>query len=698
MNKEFSIIRIISDLLKTNLEGLDIWNEIEGDIAVLCSDLPYVIHDSKRNDFIKMLKNIKTFLSEKDINPSDLKFMDKVIEKYARPSDKNIQILAEKLNVGESYEKEREYGKEIIEFLSGKINNPGIYYGNFSIDYDILKKIMQMNYEKTGNLNFLVGKNMKMVGKITHSLYDHPLKVRLCQGASKKIKDTFIQKVFFMDERKNENQWSIDSELSEEFWIYEMIFNKKKYLVFSKDEMELEEYNISGMIVECDDLAKMGLNMKIRTISPILFVSEKKSRIVKYANHKELFNEIEPLKLNEDKFFNFLFSRSDGYSYRHPKYFEWLIGAYLFSAKRNKEDYPLHLLILAKHGTGKTFLIEALHNKMCEQQEIIEGSGSTLKSIVPSFKDIRPEAGNLARANRICIIDEFLRILMRVRPEERENHLTMMNPLLEHKRREFGSGNGRITLKPTAKLLAVTNPVYGTKDMVDLCSKIDSSFISRMLIFFQSKEHIKWVEDEKGKCVTESKIPSDIWLSIYDYMQTFTSLYDQDRVKGIHNLFVKFLEEGVADVYSRRYKQHHIFLLMDGIIKLRCILSNDSSFSAIEEDYDTLLAVWKSMVFGWKESNDLANITDFNEKIKYLTREQKYILEELENKGRIRDDEVSLLDCPEPLSTILSLQEIGLAKREGHYFLIKKYGEIIFSKKDNKKRGSCVNSNLLLPK
>ena len=46
-----------------------------------------------------------------------------------------------------------------------------------------------------------------------------------------------------------------------------------------------------------------------------------------------------------------------------------------------------------------------------KNNEITDGSCSTIKSLIPSFKStINIQPGDLIKSNRICCVDEFLRI------------------------------------------------------------------------------------------------------------------------------------------------------------------------------------------------------------------------------------------------------------------------------------------------
>ena len=265
----------------------------------------------------------------------------------------------------------------------------------------------------------------------------------------------------------------------------------------------------------------------------------------------------------------------------------------------------MHLIIIGKQGGGKSKIMESMAEKVDETIPIVEGSGSTMKSLIPSFKGDLTKPGALIESNRIVFIDEFFRILMRVDKDDRENTLTHLNPLLEHKKRRFASGNNFLDAQMTSKMLAVTNPVFGTSTMESLVKKMDNSFLSRILIWYQDEEHFNQVINTREsdlECVTK-EMDNETWKAIFDFCSSFKSTIDISRCNDLHkeglgNLGI--LSEEVRDIYKTRYK-HHLACLLDGIVKLRCILEGDSTFIANEQDYTHTKEIWFKMMDNWKK-------------------------------------------------------------------------------------------------
>ena len=118
-------------------------------------------------------------------------------------------------------------------------------------------------------------------------------------------------------------------------------------------------------------------------------------------------------------------------------------------------------------GTGKTTVCESLAVKFDESEYIFEAGNSTLKGLIPSFKEKPANIGYIARCSRYAIIDELFKMI-----ENRSNQhqgtyaevfktqLSQLNMLLEHKSRTVGSGNDNTTqVRATAKCLMVGNPL-----------------------------------------------------------------------------------------------------------------------------------------------------------------------------------------------------------------------------------------------
>jgi hypothetical protein len=266
--------------------------------------------------------------------------------------------------------------------------------------------------------------------------------------------------------------------------------------------------------------------------------------------------------------------------------------------------------MIGKQGGGKSKAMESISEKIDETIPIVEGSGSTMKSLIPSFKGDLPKPGALIESNRMVFIDEFFRILMREDKDDRENTLTHLNPLLEHKRRRFGSGNNCLDTQMTSKLFAVTNPVFGTSTMEHLVNKMDNSFLSRLLIWYQDEDHYNSIINKKENELEyiPIEVTGELWRAIFDYCNSFKVNMDLNECSKIHKeglSYLNSLPEAVKEIYKTRYK-HHLNCVLDGIVKLRCILNKDIRFEATAADYEATREIWLNMLKNWK--NGLENV------------------------------------------------------------------------------------------
>jgi ribosomal protein L21 len=442
-----------------------------------------------------------------------------------------------------------------------------------------------------------------MEGRVINEIHPYKKESEIMKCAESK--HTGMPHVFFFDEHMDERKYRITKTLSKSFWYYQFEAGNRQYIVLSEDRLDLENCKIEGTIINLKDDTLIGENKKFSINLPIFIANKVTKNKIEIKSKKELIEITKKSKLSHKNYFNWLFYHSeDKKVYNHPDYFQYLISAWLLSSKRG---FPLHLMVIAEPGTGKSTVQECIWQKFDEDVEIVEGSCSTMKSLIPSFKGTLPEPGALLRANRICVVDELFRILMRTKRDLREIELSSTNPILEHKKnRRVSSGNGEIKFNPSARVIGVTNPVWGSSNMQQLTDHFDNSFLSRWLIWYQDHKHVKMIQDGESVQESQYKLDRDVWLSMVDYLHSFEAKFDKNKVKELfeqcEKLLGNYTEEnelnGIKNVYSARYR-HHIECLMDGIVKTRCICEQDDSFSAKKIDYENLKKIWVRMMIEW---------------------------------------------------------------------------------------------------
>jgi len=499
----------------------------------------------------------------------------------------------------------------------------GMQFVSNKYTYTDMKLYMKQLLLEKKIMAFLINKNKKVIGKITNKLEEGIMEIPLIQRYEKVIRERkgndSIESGALIFGEKKDNQMRILDSLSHKFHMYRFISKEgdgiQNYTILSDKKLEIGEYELSGMYMELEDYSDISKYAKFMKKTHIIFVNECKPLRVEYKDHEDFINRIGHLihsegEDSEDLFFKNLLTTKvhnceDKYYYfQHPRYFERLIASFFLSSEKGTTPYPVHLLIIGKQGGGKTIAIEALNGKVDEATPVVEGSGSTMKSLIPSFRGDTTKPGALIESSRIVFVDEFFRILMRVDKDDREATLTHLNPLLEHRKRRFGSGNNFLDAQMTSRMLAVTNPVFGTSSMESLVNKLDNSFLSRILIWYQDQEHYDNIINKKETDIEEVpiQINEEIWKSIFDYCTRFQCEYDQERYAEIHDAGLAQmggLSEEIKEIYKQRYK-HHLACLLDGIIKLRCICEKDASFKATDIDYMETKTIWLKMIQNWK--------------------------------------------------------------------------------------------------
>jgi len=512
---------------------------------------------------------------------------------------------------------------EVMQDLTVDLTENGIRYVNNYQNQEELQALSKHVFDKTGKLIFFVGNSGTFKGKILNEIAPYKQSLRVLYHGVRYSQLETLEKIYFFDKKEDARKWKVANAIETEFWFYQFEAEYRQYILLSEERLDLENCVVQGNLIPLEDNFQIGATKQISVNLPIIILNKKHSTKPSFKTHDELIKFTTDIGLNHKTYFNLLFSNK-GKTYNQPDYFQYLMSAFILSSK---QEYPLHMFILARQGTGKSTIEECIHERYGETVAIIEGSGSTLKAVIPSFKGNLPDPGAILRSARICVIDEFLRILMRVEKDDRESALASLNPILEHRNREVRSGNGNLMMNPTARIFAVSNPVWGTSNMMALCERVDNSFLSRTLIWYQDKKHVKFVESSIGIEPNIFKMDSEKWVGLLDYLHSFDCQYDENNVEDIFKQGLLLLGEDtydnihtkIRDVYTARYR-HHIKCLLDGIVKTRCICEKDSSFCASDRDYSNLRVIWMRMLDSW----DL----NLNELDKSLTNMKMYEIEE----------------------------------------------------------------------
>ena len=617
------------EMLKNRFGGLALWSRIETEIALNCADLPEPNTKEKREEFIKKIKSLKSFLLEHDIQNEDLKFIDEEIELHEQT--KMISLYEEK---DDSLEPDVISGySRLGKGTEGIVGIPQEY------NYTQLSKLTNGVYRETGLVKFYISREKTFYGKIVAEIYEHSQEIPIATVVeSKKMNretgEPQYKGIKIFGEKYGMNEVRVIKEITIPFFVYRFITeNNNELILMTSRRCEIGDYVITGVQTQCSDYKMLTDSARLPTKLPFFFAQRIRNRIIKFRNHKEFKAKLDFLGINKENFYDYPFSVSKNrktWRLLYPNWYKWLIWSWLtHEGKGIINNYPLHLMIIGPKMSGKSLMLNSLHAKSNETRNIFSGSSSTLKHLVPSFKYNPARLGYLAESNRFAFCDEFLRCLTSTRTtkegSQREESVAIMNDLLEHQKREAGSGVSRVNVNMTSRIIAVTNPVRDIKNVENLINSFDESFLSRWLIYYQGDDHVQMVRKSRDSNLEsfDFKITNNDWISIVDYLQSFSAEYDLKEVEDIHGSIPNVLSENLNKHYDARH-MHHIECIMDGIVKSRCLLEGDMSFKANNEDYKNLKDVWTNIIKSWLNISQIKNV-EVGERIFYLPENCQHI-------------------------------------------------------------------------
>ncbi len=651
--KSLSVRALIMELLKNEFSGLDFWKHKEAKCAIICSGLIEPTNESNRHKFVAQLKELKTNLLN-DVGQDSLRFLDSEIERY------------EYIRTISLYEEaDDNLDHRLIETYSSLgASHEGVVAIHHNLNYKQLSKLTNGVFKRTSMVKFYISNERSVFGKIVSEMFESHQQITVATLAvqSNSRGEILNKHIFLFGERITKNKWNIVKSISVNFFVYRFISEDgTEMMLISPERCTVGDYTVTGVLTTCTDNKILTNTSKLPTKLPYIFAQSVKSKIIKYKSHDELMSRAMVLGVHKPDFFDYPFSvktRKRTYKLKQPTWFKWFIWSWLTHQEKGLMDtWPFHIFMVGPQHSGKSLLLESLHAQSKETRKLFSGSGSTLKSLIPSFKNHPAQLGYLAESGRFAYCDEFLRCLIRTQNSKGTDlvadNVALLNDLLEHKPREVGSGVSKANVNMTARVISVTNPIRHIKNVTSLRTSLDASFLSRWLVYYQTKDHVKMIRDSEEDKLEELSfdITSNDWVGIIDYLQSFSAEYDMSRVLEIHASVPKLLSEELNDHYNSRHK-HHIECMIDGIVKTRCLLSNDTSFKATEQDYQTLELVWRSLIRSWIDITSIKNM-ELKDRIFYLPENSQWLYWQIVNEKR-------------PVST-LEVKEIalkGLSKYE----------------------------------
>jgi len=427
--------------------------------------------------------------------------------------------------------------------------------------------------------------------------------------------------------------------------------NDERYFIFSENKLPNQTCTIQGMCVEMDDVTEMNNTMKIPILSKVFFAKDAVPD-VKIISNEELVKFTKERNITEFEWLTYLATHRFGTINSFPLEVEMLKSSWLLSGK--VDGWPLHLFVIGPPGTRKTMgWAETLSDKFSEDGDgfIMDSGNSTLKGLIPSYKGNIAEPGFLAKAERVAIVDEIMKLVEREMQKHESsssgNVLGEINPILEHKNRKVYSGNtSECNMTATAKNLFIGNPLSNRSTIAGHVGIIDPSTMSRGLWWVQDYEEQKFVLGENGiirpnEFVQSVDSPLDIdksetdnwmvminnrknktlnnslgdisllsmsrgkilarneFLTIYDSCNCFVSKIEDKEIYRIIKGLLSICDGQMKEILEAR-AYHHVKLVIDGICKHRCLFRDyNHDFISKQEDYDLAERILVRMVKSW---------------------------------------------------------------------------------------------------
>lgn len=622
----------IFEMIKTKFAGLYFWKTIEAQVAIYCSDLIDPLTPDKTKQLIKQLQQIKDFFLGHDVSLNELDFLKDEIERYEQT--KTISLYEEE---------DDEVSEEDIEYYARHGGSTeGVVGIHLPFNYTQLEKLTNGVFKKTGLIKFYISREKIISGKIIAEVWEDSKKIPIATLVeSRKTNEDGCpvhRDVSLFGKNINGKVYIKVKEINLPFYFYRFLTEENQEIVLlSHEKCDIGDCIVTGVMTQYDDYKNLTDTTKILTKLPFFFAQKVMNRIIKFKSHEELRNRLRDLKINRENFAEYPFTiekNNISYELLQPEWYKLLIWSWLtHQPKGILNNYPMHLCIMGIKGSGKSSLLNGLHQKSRENRDVFSGSSSTLKDLVPSFKYNPAKLGYLAESNRFSFCDEFFRCLFNTRTtkegSQREESVAMMNDLLEHQKRRAGSGVSSVNLNMTSRVIATTNPIRGMENISDLVNSFDESFLSRWMFYNQTEDHVNMTYNSNDSDLKKYnfKISTNDWVSILDYLHSFSAEYNMDKIKEIYEAIRAELNETLSNHYVARHK-HHIECLIDGIVKSRCILDGDMSFNANEEDYKSLKIVWFKLISSWIDFEKIKYM-NINDRIFYMPEKCQYIYWEI---------------------------------------------------------------------
>jgi len=428
---------------------------------------------------------------------------------------------------------------------------------------------------------------------------------------------------------------------TESFYQYKFVSDDdEEFIVLSDKDIDPQRCTIHGTRISLGDFKTLGENRKLPVDQELIFMHSMEPAIQPMTDQ-----ELNAYKQEHSIDHDFLARKVFG-DFTHPEWYEKMILSVLFV--KNDNGYPSHLMQKAAPGTAKSTVLESITCAVGESSKPFSGTSSTIKGLVPSFSESPPDEGYLMRANRVAAVDEKFNLLSNTVQSGNSRMKDAFRPmldLLEHSSREFSSGNGSISGKTEATMIAMGNPSYGISSILDAIEsdKIDEAYLSRFLLYEMLDSHIDYINEHKSEFSAgsdEQYMPEqdDSFVSLLDTMRMrHVTGIDYERVSEIHNELLEIVPSVFIDTYKARY-EHHLLNLVAGMAKIRFLTGDADELVAEEEDYRWAREIMETLIGSWGEVQ-LAELSH-RSRINSLRHDERLVWQEITDNPGVRDKDL----------------------------------------------------------
>jgi len=609
----------------------------------------YFDKDGSLGLFVNVHDNVKIIKElEKEEKWFEIKkFFDAVKKKTGKPLPNYVEEFFSNVNKTDKFQilqrattETNEINEGLIAVLTKKIENYPedklVIKVDFPLNIEQVKEVISRIYKDTGKIVFPIPKTKEIIGRIVAKNTQHYEQVELVR-VYEYIKDDEEVVEFKLFGEKVKHKRPAVNRLYDEYYEYTFVTDdNQRFIMYSKDNLPIGKYKIYGLPFVIEDLKKLGEDAKKNVLLNVLFVNSIEPYI--HDLSPEEIAELREKWDTHDKLAEVLLGK-----HRHPKWFEKLLFTILFV---NEEyEYPNHLLMIGDIGTGKSRLVHSIGKVF--GQEVLS-TKATYKGLLPSYKERIPQIGYLCEAERVALVDEFLHFIPKTTSNEQSGEaFSMFTDLLEHYESVASSGNTtEFIIKMTSRLIAVANPLKEMQlgDIKILLDKVNKAFLSRMLIYFQTPQHVKFITDNSALVMSVGREaypePNYDFVNLCDYLSKQKVELDLNKVKEIYEEIFNYVPSAFVDIYTARY-MHHLMNMIAGIHKYRWFFGETEELNkADEKDYEEAKELMLNIVSSWTLDDESILLLPEKMRLNVIGVNERIVYEAINSARKIKVNEL----------------------------------------------------------